>query len=118
MRPLGARVPPVGFRPAMAVGVYRRWPNKAELVRAALDAHDRDFNDSVADTGSLHGDLAAVLAMLSTRTGDGAVEAESAGHGWPYHSNRTRHDRADPFNTSSAQCSTVKDVVKFSLVMV
>ncbi|WP_028921711.1 TetR/AcrR family transcriptional regulator [Pseudonocardia acaciae] len=44
--------------------IYRRWRNKAELVEAALDAHDAAFNDEVPDTGSLRGDLVAVLEML------------------------------------------------------
>lgn len=47
--------------------IYRRWRNKAELVKAALDAQDQDFNDSVADTGSLRGDLVAVLRMLRVK---------------------------------------------------
>ncbi|MFF7635804.1 TetR/AcrR family transcriptional regulator [Kitasatospora sp. NPDC008050] len=47
--------------------IYRRWRNKAELVKAALDAQDQDFNDRVADTGSLRGDLVAVLRMLRAK---------------------------------------------------
>ncbi len=37
--------------------IYRRWNNKAELVKSALDAHDANCNDQVPDTGSLRGDL-------------------------------------------------------------
>ncbi|MBA0048649.1 TetR/AcrR family transcriptional regulator [Mycobacterium sp. NPDC050853] len=44
--------------------IYRRWGNKAELVKAALDAHDASFNDEVPDTGNLRGDLIATLGML------------------------------------------------------
>ncbi|MBN7530603.1 helix-turn-helix transcriptional regulator, partial [Mycobacteroides abscessus subsp. abscessus] len=29
--------------------IYRRWSNKAELIKAALDAHDASFNDEVFD---------------------------------------------------------------------
>lgn len=44
--------------------IYRRWSNKAELVKAALDAHDSAYNDTVPDTGTLRGDLVAALEML------------------------------------------------------
>ncbi|OHT86971.1 TetR/AcrR family transcriptional regulator [Mycobacteroides saopaulense] len=44
--------------------IYRRWSNKAELVKAALDAHDAHCNAQVPDTGSLRGDLLATLEML------------------------------------------------------
>lgn len=44
--------------------IYRRWSNKAELVKAALDAHDSAYNEAVPDTGSLRSDLVAVLEML------------------------------------------------------
>ncbi|MFF3764104.1 TetR/AcrR family transcriptional regulator [Streptomyces sp. NPDC001922] len=44
--------------------IYRRWRSKAALVKAALDAYDSNFNDSVPDTGSLRGDLFAVMEML------------------------------------------------------
>jgi AcrR family transcriptional regulator len=44
--------------------IYRRWSNKAELVKAALDAHDSAYNAAVPDTGSLRSDLVAVLEML------------------------------------------------------
>lgn len=39
--------------------VYRRWPTKAELVRAALLSVSH--HDDVPDTGSLRGDLLAIL---------------------------------------------------------
>lgn len=48
--------------------IYRRWSNKAELVKAALDAHDANCNDQVPDTGSLRGDLIATLDMLRRKT--------------------------------------------------
>lgn len=54
--------------------IYRRWPGKAELVRAAVDAHITSrvpgAHDSGADgsdtqdTGSLRGDLLAVMNAM------------------------------------------------------
>jgi AcrR family transcriptional regulator len=59
--------------------IYRRWPGKAELVRAAVDAHitsrilstqdggtqDSGTQDSgTQDTGSLRGDLLAVMNAM------------------------------------------------------
>ena len=41
--------------------IYRRWPGKAELVRAAVDAHVAGRVLGTADTGSLRGDLLAVM---------------------------------------------------------
>ncbi|MGH3724250.1 MAG: TetR/AcrR family transcriptional regulator [Mycobacterium sp.] len=48
--------------------IYRRWRNKAELVEAALNAHDASFNEEVPDTGTLRGDLLATLGMLRRKT--------------------------------------------------
>jgi AcrR family transcriptional regulator len=48
--------------------IYRRWRNKAELVKAALDAYDAEHNAAVPDTGSLRGDLMAVLEALRTKS--------------------------------------------------
>lgn len=44
--------------------IYRRWPGKAELVRAAVDAHIAGRVPAAQDTGSLRGDLLAVLLAL------------------------------------------------------
>jgi AcrR family transcriptional regulator len=44
--------------------IYRRWPGKAELVRAAVDAHIAARLLSAPDTGSLRGDLLAVMAAM------------------------------------------------------
>lgn len=44
--------------------IYRRWRNKAELVRAALDAHDAQHNAAIPDTGALRSDLIAVMEAL------------------------------------------------------
>jgi AcrR family transcriptional regulator len=44
--------------------IYRRWPGKAELVRAAVDAHVAGRLLRGSDTGSLRGDLLAVMRSL------------------------------------------------------
>jgi len=41
--------------------MYRRWRNKAELVKAALDALDAKDNSLIPDTNALHSDLVAVM---------------------------------------------------------
>ncbi|MFE3258013.1 TetR/AcrR family transcriptional regulator [Nocardia sp. NPDC059091] len=50
--------------------IYRRWRNKAELIKAALDAHDAQQNADIPDTGSLRGDLVAVLETLRDKASD------------------------------------------------
>jgi AcrR family transcriptional regulator len=44
--------------------IYRRWPGKAELVRAAVDAHIAGRVPGGRDTGSLRGDLLAVMGAM------------------------------------------------------
>jgi AcrR family transcriptional regulator len=44
--------------------IYRRWPGKAELVRAAVDAHIAGRVVSARDAGSLRGDLLAVMRAM------------------------------------------------------
>jgi AcrR family transcriptional regulator len=49
--------------------IYRRWPGKAELVRAAVDAHITSRvlgtqDSGTQDTGSLRGDLLAVMNAM------------------------------------------------------
>lgn len=44
--------------------IYRRWPGKAELVKATLDALYAARIPQIPDTGSLKGDLRAALADL------------------------------------------------------
>lgn len=44
--------------------IYRRWPGKAELVRAAVDAHIAGRVLGSHDTGSLRGDLMAVMLAM------------------------------------------------------
>jgi AcrR family transcriptional regulator len=41
--------------------MYRRWRNKPELVKAALDALDAKDNAMIPDTGALRSDLVAVM---------------------------------------------------------
>ena len=44
--------------------IYRRWPGKAELVRAAVDAHIAGRVPAGRDTDSLRGDFLAVLRAM------------------------------------------------------
>jgi AcrR family transcriptional regulator len=44
--------------------IYRRWPGKPELVRAAVDAYIAGRMLTAADTGSLRGDLMAVMRAI------------------------------------------------------
>ncbi|MBW4718778.1 TetR/AcrR family transcriptional regulator [Saccharothrix obliqua] len=50
--------------------IYRRWRNKAELVKAALDAYDAGFNLVIPDTGDLRGDLVAVMEAMRAKATD------------------------------------------------
>ncbi|MFN6551911.1 TetR/AcrR family transcriptional regulator [Mycolicibacterium septicum] len=50
--------------------IYRRWPNKAQLVRATLDAADAARNASVPDTGELRSDLFAVMDAVAANVAD------------------------------------------------
>jgi AcrR family transcriptional regulator len=50
--------------------LYRRWPNRPELVVAALQHHIGSDPFEVPDTGSLRDDLLAVLRHLSTNVDD------------------------------------------------
>ena len=47
--------------------IYRRWRNRAELVIAALRHHQPVLTGSILDTGSLRGDVLAILRRASTR---------------------------------------------------
>jgi AcrR family transcriptional regulator len=44
--------------------IYRRWPGKPALVRAAVDARIAGLVLSAGDTGSLRGDLLAVMRAM------------------------------------------------------
>ena len=52
--------------------VYRRWPSKGELVRDALIwmSHSSVVVDKVPDTGSLRGDLLAVMKPYTAEHGE------------------------------------------------
>lgn len=50
--------------------IYRRWPDKAALVKAALDANDSQFVAEIPDTGSLAGDLLAALNVARAQLDD------------------------------------------------
>jgi AcrR family transcriptional regulator len=47
--------------------LYRRWPKKAELVVAALRRRRPMLSGEVPDTGTLRGDVVALLTRMSTR---------------------------------------------------
>lgn len=47
--------------------LYRRWGNRAALVIAALRRHRPMLSGEVPDTGSLRGDVVALLTRVSTR---------------------------------------------------
>lgn len=50
--------------------IYRRWRNKPELVKAALDAHDAEFNLTIPDTGELRADLVEVMRAARGKATD------------------------------------------------
>jgi AcrR family transcriptional regulator len=50
--------------------IYRRWRNKAQLVKAALDAYDASQNEGLPDTGDLRQDLYAVMRALRERASE------------------------------------------------
>jgi AcrR family transcriptional regulator len=45
--------------------IYKRWPGKAQLVRAAVDRYVAGRLTAGADTGSLRGDLMAVMRAMA-----------------------------------------------------
>jgi len=47
--------------------LYRRWPSRPELVIAALRRHRPMLSGEVPDTGSLRGDVLALLDRMSAR---------------------------------------------------
>ncbi|MFJ9564673.1 TetR/AcrR family transcriptional regulator [Streptomyces fuscichromogenes] len=62
--------------------LYRRWANKDELVLAALRHHQRTHPVDLPDSGSLRGDLLAILtAMGEARAGFFSVAAAAAASG-------------------------------------
>jgi AcrR family transcriptional regulator len=54
--------------------LYRRWPKRPELVIAALRRHRPMLSGEVPDTGSLRGDVLAVLQRMSGRLAETGPE--------------------------------------------
>ena len=50
--------------------LYRRWPSRPELVVAALRQHTNFTSPETFDTGTLRGDMLALLRHMSTRVGE------------------------------------------------
>ncbi|WP_405163386.1 TetR/AcrR family transcriptional regulator [Nocardia sp. NBC_01499] len=50
--------------------IYRRWPGKPALVKAAMDAHDAEYVADIPDTGTVRGDLIAALVELNAQVDD------------------------------------------------
>lgn len=50
--------------------LYRHWPNKAELVVAAIRQRRGEIDEDVPDTGTLRGDLYALLAGSAAQSTD------------------------------------------------
>ena len=50
--------------------LYRRWPNRAMLVLAAIRHHSGSIADDTPDTGTLRGDVLAVLDRMAARLDD------------------------------------------------
>ncbi|MFC0543068.1 TetR/AcrR family transcriptional regulator [Kutzneria chonburiensis] len=59
-----------GKAQASKATIYRRWRNKAQLVKAALDAYDARQNEAMPDTGELRSDLYAVMGALKERASE------------------------------------------------
>lgn len=53
---------------------YRRWPKRADLVMAVLRRHAPTFPTDVPDTGSLRGDVLAVLDRESEQLERAGIE--------------------------------------------
>jgi AcrR family transcriptional regulator len=47
--------------------LYRRWRNRAELVIAAMRHHNGSIVENIPDTGTLRGDVLAVLRQMADR---------------------------------------------------
>jgi len=50
--------------------IYRRWRNRAEVVIAAMRQHQPVYSGSIPDTGTLRGDVLAILRRASARTSE------------------------------------------------
>src|SRR6188474_922947 len=47
--------------------LYRRWPNRVELVLSAVRHHWSSITDDLPDTGSLRGDVLALMHRMRDR---------------------------------------------------
>ena len=47
--------------------VYRRWPTREDLIRAALEAARQETAGAIVDTGTLRGDLLHLVALVAAR---------------------------------------------------
>src|SRR6185437_14522802 len=59
--------------------LYRRWANKGELVLAALEHYQHAHPIAIPDTGSLRGDLLALLTAFSRARATFTAVAAAAG---------------------------------------
>jgi AcrR family transcriptional regulator len=50
--------------------VYRRWRNRADLVIAAMRRHRPLLSGDIPDTGTLRGDVLALLGRMAARLGE------------------------------------------------
>jgi AcrR family transcriptional regulator len=88
--------------------IYRRWPGKPALVRAAVDARIAGLVLSAGDTGSLRGDLLAVMRAMH-----GHLTPEFlAMMGGLVHAMRADTDLADSVRSLFDQDSVAEQVVQ------
>ena len=85
--------------------LYRRWPNRPELMVAALGHHAAVTPIGVPDTGTLRGDLLVLLRHMSARVGE--VAGERA----------VERGEIDPARLSPRIRSLPVDIVRHDLIM-
>src|ERR1700677_208205 len=54
--------------------LYRRWRSRPEMVIAAMRRHRPMLSGEIPDTGSLRGDVLALLRRMSSRLGEVGTE--------------------------------------------
>ena len=69
--------------------IYRRWQSRPELVIAALRRHRPVVPGRVPDTGTLRGDMLAVLSRVSSRLS--AIGPTPSSGFWATYSPTRRH---------------------------